>query len=184
MRDLPIVVYGKGSRGVEMARALTAWSYDLALCTDGQSRLSARQRLALQINGIPVITERITELAGLDGQLRSIRFANGDERPARALFFDTPSHAQSHLAAALGGQLTRAGKIRCGRYEATTVPGVYAAGNILNDVQLSIVAAADGARAAFGINLALTREDFQQSVSAEHRAGHRVTRGRKDAVPA
>ena len=40
--------------------------------------------------------------------------------------------------------------------------GVYAAGNILKDVQLSIVAAAEGARAAFGINLALTREDFAQ----------------------
>ena len=40
------------------------------------------------------------------------------------------------------------------------MPGVFVAGNILRDVQLSIVAAAEGARAAFGINRALTREDF------------------------
>jgi len=50
--------------------------------------------------------------------------------------------------------------VLCGQYEATNVPGVYVAGNIIRDVQLSIVAAAEGARAAFGINLALTREDF------------------------
>jgi hypothetical protein len=37
---------------------------------------------------------------------------------------------------------------------------VFVAGNIIRDVQLSIVAAAEGARAAFGINRALTREDF------------------------
>jgi thioredoxin reductase len=57
--------------------------------------------------------------------------------------------------------MTRGGNILCKRYEATSVPGVYAAGNILKDVHLSIVAAAEGARAAFGINLALTREDFE-----------------------
>ncbi len=37
---------------------------------------------------------------------------------------------------------------------------MFVAGNILKDVQLSIVAAAEGARAAFGINRALTREAF------------------------
>jgi 1,4-alpha-glucan branching enzyme len=43
-------------------------------------------------------------------------------------------------------------------YEATCVPGLYAAGNVLRDVQLAVVAAAEGARAAFGISAALTRE--------------------------
>jgi hypothetical protein len=42
------------------------------------------------------------------------------------------------------------------------VPGVYIAGNIVGDVQLSIVAAAEGTKAAFGINQALTREDFER----------------------
>jgi hypothetical protein len=41
------------------------------------------------------------------------------------------------------------------------VAGVYVAGNIIRNVQLSIVAAAEGANAAFGINRALTREDFE-----------------------
>ena len=59
--------------------------------------------------------------------------------------------------------MTRSGSILCGEYEASSVPGVYAAGNILKDVQLSIVAAAEGARAAFGINRALTREDFARA---------------------
>jgi thioredoxin reductase len=52
--------------------------------------------------------------------------------------------------------------VLCGKYEATSVPGVYVAGNIIRDVQLAIVAAAEGTRAAFGINRALTREDFSR----------------------
>jgi thioredoxin reductase len=50
--------------------------------------------------------------------------------------------------------------VKCNRYSATSVPGVYAAGNITRDVQLAIVAAAEGTKAAFGINRTLTREDF------------------------
>lgn len=97
-------------------------------------------------------------------QLQSIVFRNGDELPRSALFFDTPSHEQSDLAQLLGCEFTRSGGIKCGEYEATSVPGVFAAGNIIRDVQLVIVAAAEGTRAAFGINRALTREDFSQSL--------------------
>ncbi|MGH8137553.1 MAG: NAD(P)/FAD-dependent oxidoreductase [Steroidobacteraceae bacterium] len=162
MQDLPIAIYGLGIRGFEMARAITAWSSDLLLCTDGTARLSADQRRQLSANGVEIITERIAGLLGESGQLQAIQFANGDVRPRRALFFDTPSQPQSRLAQQLGCRMTRSGSIHCGQYEASSVPGVYAAGNILKDVQLSIVAAAEGARAAFGINLSLTREDFAQ----------------------
>ena len=71
-----------------------------------------------------------------------------------------PTRAQSKLTASLGCQYARHGGIKCGKYEATSVPGVFVAGNIIRDVQLAVVAAAEGARAAFGINRALTREDF------------------------
>ena len=42
------------------------------------------------------------------------------------------------------------------------MPGVFVAGNIIKDVQLAVVAAAEGARAAFGINRSLTRQDFER----------------------
>jgi thioredoxin reductase len=91
-------------------------------------------------------------------------FADGERIARRALFFDTPSRGQSRLAESLGCRYGRDGGVLAGKYEATNVPGVFVAGNILRDVQLSIVAAAEGARAAFGINLALTREDFENGV--------------------
>jgi thioredoxin reductase len=172
VRDAPIAVYGKRRRGFEMARAMTAWSNDIVLCTDGAARLAATEKSHLQRNGIPIIEDRIERLEGTRGQLREIVF-RGDRRLKRsALFFDTPSSGQSKLAEALGCQFARHGGIKCGQHEATSVPGVFVAGNIIKDVQLVIVAAAEGTRAAFGINRALTREDFDRQATGSRRIQH------------
>jgi thioredoxin reductase len=159
MRGRRLLAYGRGRRGFEMARALTAWTDDLVLCTNGAAGYSASDRRLLERNRIRLVEKRITALEGARGRLRTVLFR--DERLARdAMFFDTPSHPQSRLAQSLGCRFGRNGGVLCGEYEATSVPGVFVAGNIIRDVQLSIVAAAEGARAAFGINRALTREDF------------------------
>ena len=160
VRGAPIAVYGRHTRGFEMARALTAWSADLVLCTDGLSELSGRQKNELRRNGIELIETRIERLLGSGGRLEALRFVDGRTLARKALFFDTPSRPQSALVSTLGCEMTGKGGIRVSRYEMTSVPGVFVAGNILRDVQLSIVAAAEGAKAAFGINRALTREDF------------------------
>lgn len=162
LRDAPLAVFGRGRRGFELTRSMTAWSRDLVLCTHGTPGLSREDMRCLQSNGVRVETAPISRLEGRDGRLERIVFADGRSLERRALFFNLPSHPQSELARALGCQFTSAGAIRCGKYEATSVPGVFVAGNILKDVQLSIVAAAEGAKAAFGINRALTREDFSR----------------------
>jgi thioredoxin reductase len=79
----------------------------------------------------------------------------------------------------LGCSLERGGRVKSGKYEATTVPGVYAAGNVIQDVQLSIIAAAEGARAAFGINRALTREDFERAATGSKRIDHPLGEDRR-----
>lgn len=160
MRGMPVAVYGKGRRGLEMARAMTAWTDDLVLCTDGPAGLRAHERLLLEQNAIGLREERVAHLDGKDGCLDAIVFATGDRLARRAMFFDTPTRQQSMLAAKLGCTFTNSGGVRCGKYEATDVPGVYVAGNTIKDVHLAIVAGAEGAKAALGINKALTREDF------------------------
>ena len=172
LRGTPIAVYGKRARGLEMARAMTAWTSDIALCTDGPGGLKASDQEHLARNGIELIEERIVELAGENGRLDAVIFKSGRRLPRRALFFDTPCVSQTQIARKLGCQLTKKGGIRCGRYEATNVPGVFVAGNIIKDVQLAIVAAAEGTRAAFGINRSLTREDYERRATGVQRVEH------------
>jgi thioredoxin reductase len=156
----PVAVYGQGARGYKLALTLRTWSHDLLLCTDGDTSLTCRQRDKLVKNGILVNEEKITRLVGENGKLREIHFAQGKCMARQSLFFNTPSYQKSHLALALGCQFTKENGIKTGKYEATDVPGLFAAGNILRDVQLVIVAAAEGAKAAFGINAALAKESL------------------------
>jgi thioredoxin reductase len=172
LRGKPVAVYAKSGRAVEMARAMTAWTDDIALCTNGISKLSKADSRKLRRNNIHIYEQAIRRLAGTRGRLECIEFENGRSLERAALFFDTACSAQSQLAESLGCQFNRRGGIRCGQYEATDVPGVFVAGNIIKDVQLSIVAAAEGARAAFGINRSLTREDFERRATGRRRIVH------------
>ena len=171
-RDEPIAVYGRRSRAFEMSRAMTAWSDDIVLCSDGAAGLTTEQKRQLARNGVRIIEERILRLAGSDGQLDAIVFAGGRRLARRRMFFDLPSHAQSELPRQLGCRMRRDGSVHCSGYEATDVPGVFTAGNVAGDVQLVVFAAAEGAKAAFGINLSLTREDFELNATGRRIVEH------------
>lgn len=171
-RDRPVAAYGKRRRGLEMARALTAWTRDIVLCTDGPCGFSEQERGQLTANGIALVEQPIARLDSDGSILRHIVFQDGSRLARDALFFDTPSRGQSDLTTQLGCRFNRHGGVVCGRYEATSVPGVYVAGNIIRNVQLSIVAAAEGANAAFGINRALTREDFELRATGSRPVEH------------
>ncbi|HEY8494177.1 MAG TPA: NAD(P)/FAD-dependent oxidoreductase [Myxococcota bacterium] len=171
-RGRPIAAYGRRQRGFEMARALTAWSRDVTLLCDGPAGLTGEQRRALARNGVRCVETRVARLVARDGRLAAAELADGERIAIEALFFDLPSRPQSTLAERIGCRLTRQGGIRRGQYEASDVPGVFVAGNILRDVQLSIVAAAEGARAAFGIHRSLTREEFGLRETGTRRVEH------------
>lgn len=160
-RDRPLAVYSRTANGVGLAIELTVWSKDIVLCTDG-FRLEPKHVTRLQAHAIPWRRDRIAGLEGRGGQLRRIRFANGESLPRHAMFFSMGQRQHSTLAAQLGCGFTRKGAVRTGEYEVTDIPGVYAAGDASRLVQLAIVAAAEGAQAAFAINAALIKEDLQR----------------------
>lgn len=159
-RDQPLAVYGRGEEGKGMALELTGWSRDLVLCTDGPAEISPHDRERLARNGIGLREERITGLEGTDGMLERIRFETGEVLPRRALFFNTGSHQASDLARQLGCPLTRKGSVETSSYEQTTIPSLYVVGDASRHVQLSVVAAAEGAMAAFAINTELLKEEL------------------------
>lgn len=161
VRDRPLAVYGRGERGRELALELTAWSRDLVLCTDGPAELSAEDLGRLARNGVAVREERVARLEGTNGVLERVHFTNGEALARRALFFSTGQRQGCDLPAALGCRFTDGGDVETGEYETTNVPGLYVAGDASRRVQLAIVAAAEGAKAAFAINTALLKEDLK-----------------------
>jgi thioredoxin reductase len=158
--DEPLAVYGSDASVLSLARMLTVWSRDVVLCTGGEYSFSDEDRQELARHGIQLREEPIARLEGEDGQLQRIVFTGGEPLPRRALFFHNGQHTRSQLADKLGCAFTEREFIDSDEQQMTCVPGVYVAGDALEDVQLAIIAAAEGARAAFAINKALIYEDL------------------------
>ena len=161
VRDQPLAIYGRGARGFGLSLELTTWSRDLVLCTDGPSEIADDDRARLERNGIALREDRIAAMRGRDGILERIVFEGGDELPRRALFFTTGQSQRSKLAMDLGCEINEKGTVRTGKYEMTHLTGLFVAGDASRAVQWVIVAAAEGAEAAFAINTDLTKEDLR-----------------------
>lgn len=159
-RDQPLAVFGRGEAGTALALALTVWSDDLVLCTDGPSGLSGEEAEQLDQAGIGVREDPVVRLEGQDGLLDRVVFAEGDPLPRRALFFCSGQHQRSQLAEQLGARFNAKGTVETGVCEVTNVPGLYVAGDASKDAQFVVVAAAEGSEAGMAINTALLKEDL------------------------
>ena len=161
LRDQPIAIYGKGDRGLGLSLELTGWSHDLVLCTDGPPEIDMEGRARLERNGIAVREERVVALKGRDGILERILFDAGEPLARRAMFFSTGQFQRSELAIRLGCEFNDKGTVRTGKYESTHLSGLFVAGDASRAVQWVVVAAAEGAEAAFAINTDLIEEDLR-----------------------
>ena len=156
VRDLPLAAFGSKAAG--LAASLSGWSKDVILCTGGPVRLKAEDSARLSRLGIRVYRQRILRLDGAD-TLGRIDFDDGSTVPCRGFFFDTGQSQRCDLAGNLGCVFNSKGTVRTGKLERTNVPGLFVAGDASRDVQLAIVAAAEGAKAAIAINTELQSEN-------------------------
>ena len=160
-RGKRLVVYGRGARGHGLSLELLGWSPHIVLCTDGPDDLDEDQRAQLQRNGIAIREDRVTRLDHADGRLTRVVLESGAPLPCDALFFTTGQHQASVFARALGCAFNEKGTVHTGRHESTDVPGLYVAGDASRDVQWVIIAAAEGAEAAFAMTQDLIKASWK-----------------------
>lgn len=166
MRDQPLAVYGRGDhKGGGLALEMTHWSSNTVLCTDGPSQLSADFRKRLDKHGVLIREERIVRLDILSRipyqASFDIVFEAGPRLRRAGVFFNTGRRQSTNLAERLGCDMydPKGCKIDNDQ-QMTDVPGLYVAGDASRDVLQVIVAAAEGAEAAIGINNALLKEQL------------------------
>jgi thioredoxin reductase len=160
-RDRPLAVYGKEDKGKNFALQMTIWTRDIVLCTDGPANLKPDDRERLERHGVVIREDKVVRLEGDDQKLNMVHFAAGEPLPRDGLFFITGAKPDCALATKLGCQLTDKGYVRTVGNEETNVPGLFVAGDASQGVQFAVVAAAEGALAAFEINSELIEEDLR-----------------------
>jgi thioredoxin reductase len=159
--DQPLAIYGRGARGAGLSLELTAWSRDLVLCTDGPPEIEPDDRVRLERNGIAIREDRVIALEGADGVLARVVFENAPPLERRAVFFSTGQYQRSDLLERLGCEFNDKGTVSTGKYETTHLPGLFVAGDASRAVQWVVVAASEGAEAAFAINSDLIKENLR-----------------------
>jgi thioredoxin reductase len=171
VRDQPLGVVGAGPRSVHQALLVRQLSSDvvffrhrLALTDEDRARLAARE--------VRIIEGTLARLVVEGNHLSGIQLADGT-LVARSAVFVTPRFVANHaVLAALGAQTesTALGTwVRTDPTGRTSVPGVWAVGNVADPAAFVIEAAAAGARAAAELNADLVEEDVARAMREPER---------------
>jgi thioredoxin reductase len=143
---------------LEFPLLLRGWTRDVVLLTDGKITVPEEVAARLSDGGIDIEQRPIQRLVGDGDHLTHIEFAGGDLEPYDVLLARPPQR-QVDLVRSLGLALDPKGFVRVDEmHRETSIPGIYAAGDLTSPGQGALFAAADGTRAAGMLNHALTVE--------------------------
>lgn len=158
-RDAQVVVIGWSEDVTGFALTLLGWAHTVTVVTDGrpfEGDEGCREELAAA--KVPVLEDDAVQLLGRRGALEGMRLRSGKVLPCELAFFSIAHQPRTAIAEQLGCRLTPEGCIEVDHEGATSVPGVYAAGDVTPGLQLLQVAAAEGATAGVACAQSLRAE--------------------------
>jgi thioredoxin reductase len=142
-----LAVVGESDDLAERALHASVWSDDIIVFTNGVGRVSDDDERMLAAHGIRVERRVVSELVGERAQLTGLKLADGDVIARTAGFVRPRWETALGYLEGLGAETDEHGLLVVDRDGRTSVPGLYAAGDITppGPEQL-IVAAGAGAR--------------------------------------
>jgi thioredoxin reductase len=155
-RGKKTAVIGVGRKAVGLALDLATWTRELVVCTNGlEPNLTAPLLAQLDALNIPVLVSRVKRMVNTNGRLTALELEDGMQLDCERLFFAIGHYPADDLAQRLGCERNDEGCVVVDEKWETTVPNVYAAGDITPGTQIALAAAAGGARAAVAIHHSL-----------------------------
>ncbi|WP_338872774.1 NAD(P)/FAD-dependent oxidoreductase [Myxococcus stipitatus] len=144
---------------VDFALFLKGWSSDITLYTQAGFQLSAEQRERLSRAEVRIVEGQVRRLVlSSDGQaLQAVELEDGTQVPQDVLVVHPPQR-QVPLVNALGLALDELGFVKVDATLETSIPGIYAAGDLTTRLQGALLSAAAGAQAAYRMNHLLNME--------------------------
>jgi len=164
VRDQPLGVLGESPETVLHALLVRQWSDDVVLFTNGaEPTHDERRRLAARC--IDVVQTPVARLVVERDALQGVELEDG-RVVARSAVFVRPRFVPHHdLLAALGCETDEAGWPVVDATGRTSVPGVWAAGNVADPRAQVISAAGAGSAAAIALNNDLVDEDVRLALT-------------------
>jgi thioredoxin reductase/SAM-dependent methyltransferase len=172
VRDQAIGVIATSPMAVHAALLWGQWTADVALFLHDGFSLTDEQREQLEARKVRLIEGRVTGLEITDDRLTGVRV--GDQVvPRDALVVQTGLRPRDGLLTSLGlvAEEKTAGPVLIGAFVpvaptgATSVPGIFAAGNVVDPMAQVITAAASGLLAGGALNGDLIMQETRRAVA-------------------
>jgi thioredoxin reductase len=163
VRDRPLGVLGGAAGAVRYAQIVRQWTHDLVYFTPPDT-LTTAERTQLAARAVTVVEGSIEQLVVDADQLRGVRMDDGCVVPRDALFVPPRFVPNNHLLLALGCDVDTDGWVTTDDTGRTSVPGVWAAGNVVDPRAQVVTAAGAGSAAAIALNADLVDDDVRNAV--------------------
>lgn len=159
-RGKKTLIIGTGKQAVSLALAMTTWTHDIIVCTNGgPARIDKDLCEKLDRLNIPVLENRIRQVSASGGDVYAVELEQGMKIDCERIFFGLGQFPADDLGTQLGCKRNDNGQIEIDERGATSVEHVYAAGDITPGPQLTAVAVASGATAALSIHRSLLPDE-------------------------
>lgn len=153
-RDQRIAVIGHGARGLAEAVFIArTYSDDVSLLSLGEPlQLSPEEIEQARQHQIRLVEEPIAELEVRDGRIAALRTGGGAELHFDLLYSALGLRYRTGLATGLGAGLDSTGALTVDEHGGTSIPGLYAAGDIVRGLDQIVVGMGQAAIAATHIH--------------------------------
>jgi thioredoxin reductase (NADPH) len=166
VRDSAIGVLGGENRPFTLHQAvlLRQWSDDLVFFPH-RIELTGDERERLTAYGVRIVDGEVARLVTRDDRLSGVELADGQVVARSAVFVGPRFVPQDGLLKGLGCEVGDNGWVAVDPSGRTSVAGVWAAGNVVDNPAQLINAASAGSTAAIALNHYFLAEDVQQAVT-------------------
>jgi thioredoxin reductase len=166
VRDEALGVLATEERSVKQALYLRDWSDDVVLF-EHTYRLSDDERARLTARGVKILPGAVTKLIVHDDRLQGVMTTGERAAVARTALFITQTFTPAtEPVAGLGCAMDGNGCLLVDATGAASVPGVWAAGNVVAPPAQVLTAAGAATQAAIALHQDLVREDVEHALAA------------------
>lgn len=167
IRDQHIALVATGPMSAHQALLFHQWSTRVSFITN-ELDFGTEELAKLAALNIPVVDEQVTGLEIADDKLTGVRLADGRSVPVDVVAL--PTQVEANLEGLTGLHLDTATSpvgtvVQADASGQTSVPGVWAAGNVVSPAHQISEAAANGARVAMTINTTLVFADAETALT-------------------
>ncbi|GAB7051730.1 bifunctional NAD(P)/FAD-dependent oxidoreductase/class I SAM-dependent methyltransferase [Catenuloplanes indicus] len=173
VRDRAIGIIATGPMAVHGALLWGQWTGDVALFLHDGFTVTDEQREQLDARRVRIVEGRVTAVEVTGDRLTGVRLESGEIVPRDVLVVQTGVRPRDGLLTGLGivAEEKRMGPVPIGAFVpvapngATSRPGVFAAGNVVDPMAQVIVAAGSGLVAGAALNMDLIEQDTRRAVA-------------------